>query len=109
MFGKQMMALQMRRKALLLESDLNRLRLRAEWNNLREFGGFAKRLKQLGRFGAWPWALAALGGIAAALGLGRSVLAGGILRKALAGAPALIHIWRTVSALWEEFRLSRYS
>jgi hypothetical protein len=104
MFGKQMMALQMRKKGLLLESDLNRLRLRAEWNNLRELGGFATKLKKLGRFGMWPLALGSLGGIAAALGLGRSVLAGGILRKILAGAPALIRLWRTVSALLAEFR-----
>jgi len=99
-----MMALQMRKKALVLESDLNRLRLRAEWNNLREFGGIAKKLKQLGRFGMWPWALASLAGIAAALGLGRSVLAGGIVRKVLTGAPALIRLWRTLSALLAEVR-----
>jgi hypothetical protein len=104
MFGKQMMALQMRKKALLLESDLNRLRLRAEWNNVREFGGFARKLKRLGQFGVWPWVLVALGGVAAALGLGRSALAVGILRKALMGAPALIRLWRMVSAMLSEFR-----
>ena len=104
MFGRQMMALQARKKALLLESDLNRLQLRAEWSNLREFGGIARKLKQLGRFGIWPWALASVAGVAGALGLGRSVLAGGILRKAIVGAPALIRLWRTVSALLAEFR-----
>ena len=104
MFGKQMTVLQMRKKALLLESDLNRFRLRAEWNNLREIGGFAKKLKHLGRFGAWPWALVSLAGVAAALGLGRSVLAGGILRKALEAAPVLVRLWRTLSAVLAEIR-----
>ena len=99
-----MMALQARKKALLLESDLNRFRLRAEWNNLREFGGFVKKFKYLGRFGAWPWALTSLAGVAAALGLGRSVRAGGVLREALAVAPALVRMWRALSAILAEFK-----
>ncbi|MGH7939743.1 MAG: hypothetical protein ACREFR_01565 [Limisphaerales bacterium] len=99
-----MKALETRKRALQLESDLNRLRLRAELNNLRELCGFAKKFKPLARFGAWPWALASLTGIAAALGLGRSVLAAGLLRKAMAAAPVLIRLWRTVSSILADFR-----
>jgi hypothetical protein len=104
MFGKQMTALQTRKKALLLESDLNRLRLLADVNNLREMGGFAKKLKHLGRFGRWGWALAPLAGVIVALGVGRTPLAGGLLRKGLIAAPAFVRLWRMVSDLLGEFR-----
>lgn len=104
MFGKQMIALQTRKKALLLESDLNRLRLLAEVNNLREFGGFAKKMKHLGRFGRWGWAVAPLVGVIVSFGVGRVPLAGGLLRRAVAAAPAFVRLWRMVSALVAEFR-----
>lgn len=98
-----MTALQTRKNALLLESDLNRLRLCAEVQNLREFAGFSK-LKHLGRFGGWKWTLASLVGVTVALGVGRTQLAGGLLRKALVAMPAFIRLWRMVSALLTEFR-----
>jgi hypothetical protein len=106
MFGKQMIALQTRKKALLLESDLNRLRLRAEVNNLREATNFSKHLS---RFGSWGRVLAPLTSVVLALGVGRFGFAGGLLQKALIGVPALMRLWRTVSALFAEFRESRYS
>jgi hypothetical protein len=106
MFGKQMTALQTRKKALLLESDLNRLRLRADVNNLREAASFSKHLS---RFGSWGRVLAPLTSVVLALGVGRSVFPGGLLRKALIAAPALMRLWRTVSTYLAEFRRSRYS
>jgi hypothetical protein len=99
-----MMALRARKKALTLESDLNRLRLRAEVNNLWEAGAFARKLKFVGRFGKWGWALVPLAGVIGALGLGRSSMAGGVLGRALAAAPAFMRLWRTVSALLAEFK-----
>lgn len=109
MFGKQIAALQTRKKALLLESDLNRLRLCAEVNNLRELGGFAKKLKHLGRIGHWGRALAPLVGIIVAFGTGRAPLAGSLLRRSLAAAPALVRLWRIASDFLAGFRRSRYS
>lgn len=96
MFGKQMIALETRKKALLLESELNRLRLRAEMNNLRELANFSKHLP---RFASWGRALAPLAGVVATFRMGRSMIGGGILRKAMMAAPALMHLWRNVSAL----------
>jgi hypothetical protein len=104
MFGKQMIALQTRKQALLLESDLNRLRLNAEMNNLREITNFSKRLGPLGRLGGWGWILAAVAGVATTFGLGRTVLGGAVLRKALTAAPALIRLWRTFSEMLAQFR-----
>lgn len=104
MFGEQITGLQTRKKALLLESDLNRLRLCAEVNNLREIGGFTKKLKYLGRFGELGRALAPLAAVIVAVGVGRTSLAGGLLRKAIVAAPAFIRLWRMVSDLMAEFR-----
>lgn len=96
-----MMALEMRKKALLLESDLNRLRLLAEVNNLREAVSFSKRLS---RFASWRTVLPPLGAIIVALSAGGSIFAGGLLRKAVVAAPAFVRLWRTFSALLGEFR-----
>ena len=101
MFGKEMSALQSRKEALLLESDLNRLRLRAEFNNLREGASILNRLR---RFGSWASVLGPVAGIIVTLVLKRTFPAGGLLRKALAGAPGLVRLWRGVSTLLTELR-----
>ena len=102
MFGKQMTALQTRKQALLLESDLNRLRLRAELSNLRESTRFGKNL--LLRFGSWTSLLIPVAGVIVTLVLRRSSVVGAILRKTLVSMPPLIRLWRTVSSLLAEFR-----
>ena len=90
-----MTALQLRKKALLLESNLNRLQLRAEIEQLREAADWTKNLHGLRqRLGPWALALAPLAGVAAALGFRRSAADGSILQKTLAIAPALIRLWR---------------
>ncbi|HEY1786974.1 MAG TPA: hypothetical protein VGJ73_02405 [Verrucomicrobiae bacterium] len=99
-----MIALQTRKKALLVESNLNRLRLQAEMNNLREAASFSKRFKHLGRFGEMAGMLAPLAAAVATFGLGRASLAGGILRKTLVAAPALVRLWRTVSSMLGRFK-----
>ena len=101
MFGKEMSALQTRKEALLLESDLNRLRFRAEFNNLREGVGIFKRLR---RIGSWTSVLGPVVGIIVTLVLKRTFPGGGLVRKALAGAPGLIRLWRSLSTFLAELR-----
>jgi len=86
-------ALQLRKKTLLLESNLNRLTLRAECERLFGAAGWVQDLRRQIR----PWALvlAPLAGAALALGLRRSRSGAGLLAKALVMAPSLIEIWRT--------------
>lgn len=91
-----MTELQLRKKALLLESDLNRLRLRAEIENLREAGDWTRHLHRLRqKLGPWAMVLAPLTGVAAALSFRRSSAGSSFLGKTLALAPALIQLWRT--------------
>jgi hypothetical protein len=98
MAGKEMTALQLRKKALLLESDLNRLRLRADIEQLHEATNIMSILKHLGeRVGPWVKTIAPLAGIVAAFSLRRSSEGGGFFRKALGLAPSLIRLWRTFS------------
>jgi len=103
MAGKQMTALQLRKKALLLESDLNRLRLRAEIAQLGEAADLMRNFKGLGeRIGPWATTLAPLAGIVTALGLRRSSEGMGFLRKTLTIAPALFRLWRAFTTLSKE-------
>ncbi|HTV39527.1 MAG TPA: hypothetical protein VMF08_03055 [Candidatus Sulfotelmatobacter sp.] len=104
MFGKQITELQTRKQALLLESDLNRLRLRAEFNNLREGANFLKRLR---RFGSWTSMLGPVAAVIITIVLKRSFPGAGLLRKALAGAPELIRLWRSLSMLLAELKFQR--
>jgi hypothetical protein len=99
MAGKEMTALQLRKKALLLESDLNRLRLRADIEQLHEATDITRNLRNLGeRIGPWIKTLAPLAGIMAAFSLRRrSSEGGGFFQKALALAPVLIRLWRAFS------------
>ncbi len=96
MFGKQnMTALQLRKKTLVLESELNRLALQAECERLREAAGWLSWIKDA-RHQITPWALvlAPLAGVALALRLRRPASADGFLSRALRFAPSLIQLWR---------------
>ena len=97
-----MIALQTRRQVLLLESDLNRLRFRAELHNLRESISFTNLLRW--QFGSWTSVLVPVAGVILALVMKRSSVAGGVLRKVVGGAPALMRLWRAISKLLSEFR-----
>lgn len=101
MFGKQIIALQTRKQALLLESDLNRLRVRAELNNLKEGISFGKSLR---RFGSWTSFLGPVASVIVTLVLKRTFPAAGLLRKVVAGAPGLVRLWRGLSTLLSELR-----
>ncbi len=91
-----MTALQLRRRTLLLESDLNRLTLHAECEHLHKAVGWLGRMRDARRHIA-PWALvlAPLAGVALMLGLRLSSSGSGWLAKALAVAPSLMQLWRT--------------
>ena len=103
MAGKKMTALELRKKALLLESDLNRLRLRAELQQLREATDLTQQLKHLPqRFGLWGKALVPLAGIVAAFGLRRAAARGGLVGTIVSMAPSVIRLWRAFSAGFEE-------
>jgi hypothetical protein len=94
-----MTALQLRKKTLLLESDLNRFTLHAELERLREVAGWVNRIQDA-RQQIAPWALVLtpLAGVALASGLRRSRSGTGFLARALEIAPLLIQIWRTFIA-----------
>lgn len=69
-----MTPLKLQRQALALESDLNRLALRAEFQQLRDARTWAGFMKRSGReLAPWALALAPLFGVVAALGLRRTV------------------------------------
>ena len=97
MFGKQIAELQLRKKTLLLESNLNRLRLRAEANRLRDamsLSGYVKRLRE--HAGPLTLAPAVIAGLIFALGRRRPGALGGFLVKTLAAAPTLLRFWNTL-------------
>jgi hypothetical protein len=91
-----MTALQLRKQILLLESDLNRLRLHAECECLRKAAGWVNCIKDARRqIAPWALVLAPVAGVALALGLRHSGSGGGFLSRALGLAPSLIQLWRT--------------
>ena len=90
-----MTALALRKRALLLESDLNRLALRAQCACLREAKsglGFLKEARRCLTPGVV--ALAAIAGVALASSLRRGAWRGGFWARALAVAGPLIQLWR---------------
>jgi hypothetical protein len=90
-----MTELQLRKKTLLLESELNRFTLLAEWEHLREAANWTDRLKDARqRFGLWALVLAPLAGMMLARGLRRSPSKPGLWIGALRAAPLLIELWR---------------
>ncbi len=94
-----MTALQLRKKALLLESDLNRLTLHVECARLGTLAGWLGCVSEAPhRLTPWLWVVAPLAGMAVALGLRRSSSGASFLTRALAAAPSLVHLWRTCAA-----------
>jgi len=85
-----MTALQLHKKTLVLESDLNRLALRAECERLREAGSLIKDVRR--QITPWALVLAPLAGVALALRLRRPASADTFLSRALKIAPLLLKI-----------------
>ena len=103
MFGTQEMTeLQLRKKALLLESDLYRLALCAECERLTNVGSLAGRLMTFRSVGSWAMLLAPVAGVAVALGLRRRSGWFTLLTKAVSLAGPLMQFWRARKALPNE-------
>jgi len=96
MFGKQdIEALQLRKQALVLESELNRLALRAEFGRLREAASWITRIEETrSRLSSWALTPALIAGLAFMVGLRRSESTG-FLSRALRLAPGLVQLWWT--------------
>jgi len=84
-----MKALELRKKTLLLESDVNRLTLHAELERLSDA---AHELKQ--RITPWALVLAPVAGLTIARRWRRTSGGVGLMPKVLALAPTLIRLWR---------------
>lgn len=99
-----MTELQLRKKTLLLESDLNRLTLHAQGVHLREATSRLGCTKEEGRR-IIPWALmlATLVGLRFALGR-RSSLGASFFERALRIAPPLIQLWRSLVSPSKQIR-----
>jgi len=100
-----MTALELRKKGLILESDLNRLRLRAELEQLREVASPAAWLREAGhKAEPWVWRLVPLAGMLLARVLRRRAPepgAGGrgFIGRALAVAPVFVRLWRAFATM----------
>jgi hypothetical protein len=86
-----MTALQLRKKALVLESELNRLAVQAECQRLREATGWLSLI-------TGAQSLIRLAGVALTFHLRRPASADGFLSRALRLAPSLIQLWRAWTA-----------
>lgn len=100
MYGnKQMTELQLRKRALLLESDLNRLMLHGACNRLGHVGSRAGPLKGLqGHIGPWALRLAPLAGMTLVLGLRRRSRWFSSLSQVIAFFTPFIRYWRAQKA-----------
>jgi len=100
MFGsEELKTLQLRKQALLLESELNRLTLSVECQRLPRVGIWADRITNVSHAaGPWVRALAPVAGIALALGICRASKVLVCFSKVAAFLPPMIRIWRAVAA-----------
>lgn len=103
MFGKQIAELELRKKALLLESAQYRLRLRSEYAQLRSRTNVLETLASVGsKLGPWAMTLGSVAGLLGAAGLRRAASSTGILGKTLAVVPVAIRLWRAFRTRFEE-------
>ena len=91
-----MTELQLHKQTLLLESDMNRLSLYAECENLRDAAGWVSRIGEIRRAaGPWTMILAPVAGAALAMCLRRkSSGEKSFLYRAVEVLPALLQAWR---------------
>jgi hypothetical protein len=95
-----MTAFQLNKELLLLESNLNRLLLRAECEPLREYATGVGPMKDGRRpIVRWALVLAPLAGLVVALRSRRFAPGTGFLAQVLAVAPSLIPLGRALAAL----------
>lgn len=95
MFGQQIAELELRKKALLLESGQNRLQLRTDFQNLRSRTTLLGSLTNVGsKLGPWAMTIGTVAGLLGAAGLRRAAGSTGIVGKALAVLPVAVRLWR---------------
>ena len=95
---KDLDALQLRKRALLLESELNRLACAAEWRNVRASAAWAGEAAHTWRqFKPWLVLLAPLAGILVARGARRPVGAVSRVLTILKWGRTLRSIWKDVA------------
>ena len=103
MFGQQIAELELRKKALLLESGQNRIRLRSDFAQLRSRTAPLESLAGVGlKLGPWGLTLGAVAGLLGAAGLRNAAGGTGIVSKALAVVPVAIRLWRAFRARREQ-------
>jgi hypothetical protein len=103
MFRQQIAELELRKKALLLESAQNRLRLRTDFQNLRSRTTLLESLAGVGfKLGPWAMTLGTVAGLLGAAGLRRAAGSTGILGKTLSVLPVAIRLWRAFRTRREE-------
>lgn len=97
--GTELAELRLRKRALVLESDLHRLALRREWGELcagfdwvREAGGYWHEAKK------WAVVLAALAGLLAARGAAGASSRLGRFLSVFRWARSLYGLWRRLSS-----------
>lgn len=102
MFGQQITELELRKKALLLDSAQNRIRLRSDFAQLRSQAAPLETLAGVGlKLGPWGLTLGAVAGLLGAAGLRNAVGGTGILGKTLAVVPVAMRLWRAFRARTE--------
>jgi hypothetical protein len=102
MFGRQITELELRKKALLLESAQNRIRLIEDFHQLRSRTTVLETLASAGsKLGPWAMTFGTVAGLLGAAGLRRASHSTGILGKTLAVVPVAIRLWRAFRARYE--------
>jgi len=95
MFGRQVTELELRKKALLLESEHNRLRLLSEVEQLRRtpiLPGLVESVRS--KLGPWALPVSALAGLVVGMRGRRSFSSSeGFLGSALAVVPHVVRLW----------------
>lgn len=104
MFGRQTLAdLAVRKRALLVESDLNRLKLRSEWQQVRAATAWLSAPAQACRTaGPWLRVLAPLAGLLAARRFRRSESRSGKLLCLVRWIGPLYALWKSFAPASEK-------
>ena len=99
---KELTALRLRKQALLLESQMNRLALCLEYQQWRAAGGLAGRARETWhQFRPWAVLLAPVAGLLLVVGLRSRPKTPGSLFKWAAAIPSLLRWWRLLSGLFK--------
>jgi hypothetical protein len=104
MVGKQeLTGLRLRKQTLVLESDLNRMALRSEWEVLRTAGSWMGLFgRKEGGAARWPFVVTPLAGVLVALGFQRSRRLLGYISTIFMVLKPFIRFWRSDVSRYEQ-------